>query len=594
MITSAKMFLNGYDSDIQKQNPGSSYCKFILANAIRFFEGFYTIALCTLMIIQADNVLDIFMNFAAVAFVSELDNLAFDLAENGLCGKYLEASCEKVQETKMKVQARGNCLGWVFNVFFVLLFLPYLAILVFIRVRQLNGYYLSNNACNNLEVQFGDEALSFEPDVRFSFVGEDMNKTLRESIRRVPFLEERPHELLYQHFCGVYEAEELENSDRLRELNGRPVYWERGFKDPTSGMFYYCDAIKSWVFSIEALYNTPRAMPEEAREECQYGWLLQSPSTTAMTLEEAPTRRWNIWTGSMGEASRDFRIECIDCERNSDCGLTHGTCDQDTSTCICKENWQGNRCQEAKPFCPALVGLSGESSFDYYETGPYGLLVDTENENEPLLVYERPAYVFPWFEGEDFWLEINMYTGRRWFAVYFDPDMLISLFNIGREPHGYWDNLLSAGTDEYSEPTESYDPIGIEWRSVRISRSRGSFGAFLASHPLSWRMECIDVDCMDDDSICGNHGTCVEGFEEPHVIWGNVTIMEGFSKTYCKCDNNYGGHFCEYAPNGEYSGSMYEDYLLDPVAYYNDNNETVYLRYWTNHTTENGAGGGEL
>ncbi|KAL9182594.1 hypothetical protein ACHAXT_013246 [Thalassiosira profunda] len=58
--------------------------RFKFANGLRLVEGCLAVAAAFILIVRAGDVIELFMNFAALEFVVNLDNVAFALAEHGL------------------------------------------------------------------------------------------------------------------------------------------------------------------------------------------------------------------------------------------------------------------------------------------------------------------------------------------------------------------------------------------------------------------------------------------------------------------------------------------------------------------------------
>ena len=52
-------------------------------------------------IVQANNVLDIFLNFAAIGFVGELDNLGLRIAAEGWIGAPIKELAKKLKNTTL-------------------------------------------------------------------------------------------------------------------------------------------------------------------------------------------------------------------------------------------------------------------------------------------------------------------------------------------------------------------------------------------------------------------------------------------------------------------------------------------------------------
>jgi len=69
----------------------------VFACLLRFFQGLLAIAATLLLIITSDDVIDIILNFAAVNYISTLDESAFELAKIGKYGPSLEAEAKKIE-----------------------------------------------------------------------------------------------------------------------------------------------------------------------------------------------------------------------------------------------------------------------------------------------------------------------------------------------------------------------------------------------------------------------------------------------------------------------------------------------------------------
>lgn len=68
--------------------------KFKFANCLRLIEGCLSTTASFILIVQADDVIEMFINFAALEFVVNLDNLAFALAEHGLISDRLQDAAQ--------------------------------------------------------------------------------------------------------------------------------------------------------------------------------------------------------------------------------------------------------------------------------------------------------------------------------------------------------------------------------------------------------------------------------------------------------------------------------------------------------------------
>ena len=287
-----------------------------------------------------DNVLDIFENFAAMEFISYLDNMVFKLARWGYLGKELERMTIKVESVKHRVR-RDSRAWWIalLIIFLSLTFLPMLTFWSQVRIGQSNGFYLEQTLSPTLAVWFNDDKFSVPSDTQFEFKGttRDLNS----------YNVSYPPELNYAFFSGDYEVAYEENGRMLYRESMRPIYFERNashcMTDPSCGMFYYCGEISAWVFTIQALGS---ALKET--DKCKWGWLMMSTETKAFSLDQVPPN-WRVWTGVIQDTLLSVTED--QCKFDSDCSL-NGVCEQ--GYCNCHHGWSGKKCNVETPFCYAM------------------------------------------------------------------------------------------------------------------------------------------------------------------------------------------------------------------------------------------------
>ncbi len=64
---------------------------------LRLLQGMTSVTAVALLVMTSSNVLDIILNFTAVNFVSQLDNIAFDVAMSGKFGPTMESAAKKIE-----------------------------------------------------------------------------------------------------------------------------------------------------------------------------------------------------------------------------------------------------------------------------------------------------------------------------------------------------------------------------------------------------------------------------------------------------------------------------------------------------------------
>lgn len=539
----------------ESSETGVTLWKWWMSTVLRFIEGCYLITVSFILLVQSTTILDIFLNFAALAFVSELDNLAFTMAAFGFVGRPLRDQAKSLKNKEAPQVQRAH---WIKPIVVVLLIAGLCMGWSVIHRRQRDDYYLQkfleSTTCRHVWVDLGEEVYVLPRGV-------DLTTVLGKAPPRIlgtRFNTSSPPDIRYAYFSGDYYAQ----FDSL--IGKRPVYYERDDAHPSSGMFYYCTDINAWVFTIQAFAEATgvNAIPEELRADCGdgLGWLLASPRTDATVLNEAPTTGWVAWTGKI-ETVKSLAIRCLECTRDVNCGGNRGVCDQDTNTCICDDGFEGPLCNIDTPCSPLIVFTDKNEEY-----GPYHL--------ETQRAYDRPIYVrnatLENRPGRDF--EVVIYTGRRWYDIYlttdltrryglfgFDSDIELTLV----ERQAYWLNLFVTNAEWYSEITETTDPIGsLQWFQIAESRSRGSYAPFGFSYRVARRFECLSINCAIRE-ICGDPGTgnqCVE--DQPlQVNSSNAYLLNGTQVMGgdCQCSDDFEGHFCEYTNRSSSAPSTIAD-----------------------------------
>eukprot|EP00581_Thalassiosira_minuscula_P012352 CAMPEP_0183721112 /NCGR_PEP_ID=MMETSP0737-20130205/13512_1 /TAXON_ID=385413 /ORGANISM="Thalassiosira miniscula, Strain CCMP1093" /LENGTH=526 /DNA_ID=CAMNT_0025951083 /DNA_START=365 /DNA_END=1942 /DNA_ORIENTATION=- len=92
LITTFFIYANvKWSKHILELNPGASKGKYHIANFMRFLDGIAFLFINTTLLLQATQVLGAFLNFAALQFLSSIDNVALHLARDGYLSENLEA-----------------------------------------------------------------------------------------------------------------------------------------------------------------------------------------------------------------------------------------------------------------------------------------------------------------------------------------------------------------------------------------------------------------------------------------------------------------------------------------------------------------------
>jgi hypothetical protein len=97
--TSLEQANEGYSKDRIGKEFGKASCgKWWFGTACRFLQGALGLFVTFLLLVKVDNVLDLLLNFTAIEFVSQLDNVAFSLAGTGYFGSKSAEKSEEIDE----------------------------------------------------------------------------------------------------------------------------------------------------------------------------------------------------------------------------------------------------------------------------------------------------------------------------------------------------------------------------------------------------------------------------------------------------------------------------------------------------------------
>jgi len=184
------------------------------ANFCRGFEGLFALVVTFALVMRSETVRDLLLNFTAVEFISNVDNLIFLLAKWRFFGRKVRESTEHptiCSEDSFTFHGPTVRFCEVLSVssnllLFIIIVLAFFSAWLCIAVKQGRGEYLPPS----FYVQFGD----VKPYTYQSFVG------------------------------GLYHRQPIKSS--LRFLKSGKVSYKRENSDKMR--FHYCDSDAAWVF----------------------------------------------------------------------------------------------------------------------------------------------------------------------------------------------------------------------------------------------------------------------------------------------------------------------------------------------------------
>lgn len=378
LLTALSFLFICVDDDVRQAIPEVTKARWILAFGSKALEGLLCLATIFLLIVQSETVISLCLNFAALSFVWNIDDMFYTLGRSGYFLIGIQESSNRLATTKIPL-VHQNRIRNARNISFYFFMCIMFALWLMISIEQITGQYL----CRNLLVQFDDV---FDPHLSkfsgiYKIVGHSKN------------------------FYAIYEGPKGSTS------LGYPI-------------IRYCHSAHTWTLSEY----------KKGQEYSECDWLAKSPTTfnhDIMTVSSgwyANVKDSLEYTPVGPLPLEHMSIECLDCHnekepiRNSCNG--RGTCKSDGS-CECYEDNYGPSCEFPKP-CEKLVTynrpgykyINGSITFQ----NTFDLLKN--QKGEIVEVQSRPVYIQPHNPSP--------------FAIYFDGyrwRMIIIDFN-GTEAEG--------------------------------------------------------------------------------------------------------------------------------------------------------------
>ncbi|CAB9501950.1 expressed unknown protein [Seminavis robusta] len=140
---------DGYYPPIISVFPGATYATWLMSCIAQLIIGLLILVVTFILTMQVDNVVNSMLNFAALHFIADIDDIGFELAKLGFVSHKVQRSVWRVADFKVPKQDKGNALrrglylGTLVGIFVGFAIL---------KGRQFHGYYLPTY----LFVQFDD------------------------------------------------------------------------------------------------------------------------------------------------------------------------------------------------------------------------------------------------------------------------------------------------------------------------------------------------------------------------------------------------------------------------------------------------------
>ena len=142
-----------YDKAVLYISESASFWKFNLSYVLRFLDGGLSLTVNFLVMLQTDDVLSVFLNFAALHFLQDIDDVFYKLVEKGFFGDSMEhmaTICKQVTWPRRRGSTKSSLfLTELDTICFVLTLFILLSIYIYITVLVKRGNYHFSNTKND-------------------------------------------------------------------------------------------------------------------------------------------------------------------------------------------------------------------------------------------------------------------------------------------------------------------------------------------------------------------------------------------------------------------------------------------------------------
>lgn len=477
---------------------------------LQFIAGFCMLVCNFVLNMQSTTVLGLMLNFAALAFISEIQETAFWVARHGYISISLQEATLQVINFHIPKQHRKDTNTMIKRFCFVVIVAGMLAYYAVLVRQQRSGVFI----CNKLMVQFGDE---FRPDLAF--------------------------------FSDVFVR-----TGTL--VSGRDTYVDEKTRNST---FAYCASEQVWTFSgpydfrDAVLDGGNITVQRGSGDPCSY-WIKSRPTST-YDITETLSNGWIIYDYFSNQSlpMDHLFLECNDCEggRATQSCSGHGSCSN--NTCVCNERRIGVNCEYNRPCKNLELDLRTEP-FPYASGGTfrpstsYELLLN--NESEPVMVYNKPVY-YSYLSTTKIPLNVLLFTGRR-YGLFLNTELhdateleqlrdglprYLPEFHSWFSKHRvyFFTDPMDAGT-----PTDASTPVNLNWyraRKLLGFRDRTLY-RIDNNQPTGTILLCPECQVALND--CLNDGHCTVDNSDEGSLFDFLTRSGS-----CECQYGFEGHLCE-------------------------------------------------
>jgi len=497
LLDAIEHFQNGYNKELAlKQASGATYLKWLLAFSLQLLVGGVFNLVIFILIVQSTTIIEMFLNFAALQFITDIDDLAFSMAKRGYFPNVVGRTCNKVTKhktPKLKTQRfRRLCL-----IFFYIFFLSWY---VYIHYYQHKGKY----QCKRLRVQLTDSY-----------------------IHKLPL------------FSGFYKMVDV-------IVDSRHVFVDENSDIGQLAYFRYCQKEKAFVFNIlDEPYNdnnlTKIIESNDICEVSDQANYMQSAETQGYDIMETNPSDWMIRKNSFTNYFYPvdyFALTCADCTPETCNGVCGG---ENKNECICMNHY-GVFCEFNNGPCDSIQINTDTPKFDSHNIPFDNRTTHTVSSSFKMLrtsdgniayFYAKPMYGY---DHQDGYMDFLFYSGRRYYLVdlkHTDSGMPNSTDNLTKIA-----DLVSSGVDitdttpwnsshpyymsapiDIDTPSDRIDPIGLNW--YKVDKNYADYSNWEQGIQIDTVLACADcVDfpghgflCPHDYSKCTADNVCESFYE---------------------------------------------------------------------------------
>ncbi|CAJ1963695.1 unnamed protein product [Cylindrotheca closterium] len=125
-----------YSSEILEETPSATKSKFALSFLLRLMDGIASLTINFILILTTDEVLDLFLNFAALHFLQGIDDVAFQMAHEGFLGDRMEDRCRVVEETTMSRRIGDSFTNALDSILFMLTYACMIGVWTYVFIYE--------------------------------------------------------------------------------------------------------------------------------------------------------------------------------------------------------------------------------------------------------------------------------------------------------------------------------------------------------------------------------------------------------------------------------------------------------------------------